>query len=214
MDNDLATSRHRLIEHVDKLVATGTCVRRTDQLAAISLDKDGASSSTVQKSWFSSRTRIRSILGRPDGGAGLAGQKVEISGWVKTGREQGKGTFAFLEVNDGSCAANLQVKVDACVSDVSKLVATGTCLTVDGCLKIPPEGKATKQKIELSAEKVIDVGTVDPATYPIPKTKLTLEHLRDYTNFRARTTTVKLAIFHCDWVLTVPGFIEIRLEIF
>ncbi|CAL9231566.1 unnamed protein product [Arabidopsis halleri] len=175
---------------MDKLVATGTCVRRTDQLAAISLDKDGASSSTVQKSRFSSRTRIRSILGRPDGGAGLAGQKVEISGWVKTGREQGKGTFAFLEVNDGSCAANLQVKVDACVSDVSKLVATGTCLTVDGCLKIPPEGKATKQKIELSAEKVIDVGTVDPATYPIPKTKLTLEHLRDYTNFRARTTTM------------------------
>ncbi|CAL9239886.1 unnamed protein product [Arabidopsis halleri] len=165
----------------------------TDQLAAVPLDNAGASSSTVHKPWSPSRTRIRSILGRPDGGAGLAGQKVQISGWVKKGRGQGKGTFAFLEVNDGSCAANLQVKVDASVSDLSKLVTTGTSLTIDGCLKIPPQGKATKQKIELSAEKVIDVGTVDQhgkTPYPIPKTKLTLEYLRDHTNFRARTTTM------------------------
>ncbi|XP_010518551.1 PREDICTED: LOW QUALITY PROTEIN: asparagine--tRNA ligase, cytoplasmic 1 [Camelina sativa] len=155
-------------------------------------NKDGASSSTVQKSPFSSRTRIRWILDRPDDGAGLAGQKVQISGWVKSGREQGKGTFAFLEVNDGTCAANLQIKVDASVvhSHLSKLVATGTSLTVDGCLKLPPQGKDTKQKIELSAEKVTDVGTVDPVKYPIHKKKLTLEHLRDHTNFRARTTTM------------------------
>ncbi|CAH8257480.1 unnamed protein product [Arabidopsis lyrata] len=165
----------------------------TDQLAAVPLDNAGASSSTVHKTWSPSRTRIRSILGRPNGGAGLAGQKVQISGWVKKGREQGKGTFAFLEVNDGSCAANLQVKVDASASDLSKLVTTGTSLTIDSCLKIPPQGKATKQKIELSAEKVIDVGTVDQhgkTPYPIPKTKLTLEYLRDHTNFRARTTTM------------------------
>ncbi|CAH2059927.1 unnamed protein product [Thlaspi arvense] len=162
----------RWTEYLGKLVAT---------------DKDGASSSTVQNSRFSSRTRIASILGRPDGGAGLAGQKVRISGWVKTGRGQGKGTFAFLEVNDGSCAANLQVMVDASVSDLSKLVATGTCLTADGCLKIPPKGKGTKQKIELRADKVTDVGTVDPATYPLPKTNLSQEYLRDITHFRIRT---------------------------
>ena len=28
---------------------------------------------------------------------------------MKTGRVQGNGTFAFLEVSDGSCAENLQV---------------------------------------------------------------------------------------------------------
>jgi len=28
-------------------------------------------------------------------------------------------------------------------------------------LKIPPQGKATKEMIELNAEKFIDVGTVD-----------------------------------------------------
>ncbi|ESQ46326.1 hypothetical protein EUTSA_v10000517mg [Eutrema salsugineum] len=163
-----------------------------DQLAAaVSLDNDAALSSTLKKSRFSDRVCIKSILSQPDGGAGLAGEKVRISGWVKTGREQGKGSFAFLEVNDGSCAENLQVMVDASVSDLSKLVATGTCVTVYGCLKIPPQGKGTKkQKIELRAEKVTDVGTVDPSTYPIPKTKLSLEYLRDYPHLRARTTSI------------------------
>ncbi|CAF1764945.1 hypothetical protein HID58_088032 [Brassica napus] len=161
-----------------------------DELAAVSLTNDEASSSTVQKARFSDRVRIQSILGRPDGGAGLAGQKVRISGWVKTGREQGKGAFAFLEVNDGSCPANLQVMVDASVSDLSKLIATGTCVTVDGYLKLPPEGKGTKQKIELSVVEVIDLGTVDPGTYPIPKTKLTLERLREFLHLRARTNSI------------------------
>lgn len=107
---------------------------------------------------------------------------------MKTGREQGKGSFAFLEVNDGSCAANLQVIVDAAVADLGQLVLTGTSVSVEGLLKNPPEG--TKQKIELRVEKVIDVGTVDPAKYPIPKTKLTLEFLRDRIHFRPRTNTV------------------------
>ena len=30
--------------------------------------------------------------------------------WVKSGREQGKGTFAFLELNDGSVPMNLQAR--------------------------------------------------------------------------------------------------------
>ena len=34
---------------------------------------------------------------------------LRIGGWVKTGREAGGGSFAFLEVNDGSCLTNLQV---------------------------------------------------------------------------------------------------------
>ncbi|KAJ4907752.1 hypothetical protein Rs2_11410 [Raphanus sativus] len=160
------------------------------QLASVSSSNDESSSSTAQKARFSDRVRIRSILGRPDGGAGLAGQKVRISGWVKTGREQGKGAFAFLEVNDGSCPANLQVMVDASVSDLSRLIATGTCVTVDGCLKIPPEGKGTKQKVELSVVEVVDVGTVDTATYPIPKTKLTLERLREFPHLRSRTNSI------------------------
>ncbi|XP_044462007.1 asparagine--tRNA ligase, cytoplasmic 1-like [Mangifera indica] len=149
---------------------------------------NAASGSKVEKHAFSDRVTIRAILTRTDGGAGLAGQRVRVGGWVKTGREQGKGSFAFLEVNDGSCPANLQVIVDAAVADLGPLVPTGTCVLVEGLLKNPPEG--TKQKIELRVEKVIDVGTVDPAKYPIPKTKLTLEFLRDRIHFRPRTNTI------------------------
>lgn len=52
-------------------------------------------------------TKINKIL--EDDVANWAGRRVLVGGWVKTGREQGKGSFAFLEVNDGSCLANLQV---------------------------------------------------------------------------------------------------------
>ncbi|KAE8658188.1 Asparagine--tRNA ligase [Hibiscus syriacus] len=71
---------------------------------------------------------------------------------------------------------------------MSKLVATGTCVVVDGILKVPPEG--TRQKIELRVEKVVSVGEVNPTKYPIPKTKLTLEFLRDHLNLRSRTNTI------------------------
>ena len=37
------------------------------------------------------------------------GQAWTFGGWVKTGREQGAGAFAFLEINDGSTFTNLQV---------------------------------------------------------------------------------------------------------
>lgn len=146
-------------------------------------------SSTVEKAEFSQRVLIRSILSRSDGGAGLAGQVVKIGGWVKTGREQGKGAFSFLEVNDGSCPGNLQVIVQSTVYKLSDLISTGTCVHVEGKLKEPPEG--TKQKIELDVLKVLDVGTVDAGKYPLPKTKLTLEFLRDVVHLRSRTNTVR-----------------------
>ncbi|KAK8602302.1 hypothetical protein V6N13_058053 [Hibiscus sabdariffa] len=154
----------------------------SDQLAAIKL------TDAVEKHAFSDRVLIRSIVGRPDGGKSLDGQKVRAGGWVKTGRKQEKGTLMFFELNDGSCPANLQLVVNDRVADLNKLVATGTCLVVDGILQVPPEG--TKQKIELRVEKVVSVGEVDPAKYPIPKTKLTLEFLRDHLHLRSRTNTI------------------------
>lgn len=69
-------------------------------------------------------------------------------------------------------------------SEPAHVVQTGTCVQLEGSLKVPPEG--TKQKIE----KVIHVGPVDPAKYPLPKTKLTQEFLRDVVHLRPRTNTV------------------------
>ncbi|GMN63871.1 hypothetical protein TIFTF001_032940 [Ficus carica] len=124
----------------------------TEHLSQTSLS-DAISSSETLRAEFSDRVPIRSILSRPDGGAGLAGNHVRIGGWVKTGRKADKDAFAFLELNDGSCPANLQVIVDSDKADLGQLVPTGTCVSVDGVLKLPPAG--TKQKVELRVEKVI-----------------------------------------------------------
>ncbi|KAI8553659.1 hypothetical protein RHMOL_Rhmol05G0033400 [Rhododendron molle] len=156
-----------------------------DEISSLSLTP---ATTTVEESEFSQRVLIRSIISRPDGGAGLAGQTVRVGGWVKTGRKQGNGTFAFLELNDGSCPANLQVIVDEAVGQLSQLVATGTCVHLEGELKVPPV--EAKQRVELRVQKILDLGTVDPAKYPLPKTKLTLELLRDYVHLRPRTNTI------------------------
>ncbi|KAK9690124.1 hypothetical protein RND81_09G106400 [Saponaria officinalis] len=162
------------------------------KISALNLTTAATTTTTLHRARFSQRVPIRSILSHTDGGASLAGQRATVGGWVKTGREQGKGTFAFLELNDGSTPANLQVIVsaDVCtgVWELSQLVATGTCVSVDGELKTPPEG--TKQKIELRVDEVIEVGAVDSLKYPLPKTKLTLELLRDFVHLRPRTNTI------------------------
>ncbi|KAE9587908.1 putative asparagine--tRNA ligase [Lupinus albus] len=157
------------------------------ELSDLSLN-DAASASHVPNAEFSDRVPIRSIISRTDGGSGLAGQKARIGGWVKTGRKADKDAFAFLELNDGTCAGNLQVIVEASVYELGELVSTGTCVVVDGLLKIPPSG--TRQRVELRAQKVIHVGPVDPSKYPLPKTKLSLEFLRDFVHLRSRTNTI------------------------
>ncbi|CAO2184562.1 unnamed protein product [Urochloa humidicola] len=133
------------------------------------------------------RTRIRDVLAA---GAARAGDRVVVGGWVRTGREQGKGSFAFLELSDGSCAATLQVIVDAAVHPLARLTATGTSVLVEGEIKEPPEG--TKQNVELKVSRVLEVGEVDAAAYPLPKgkVKLTLEKLRDVVHLRSRTNTI------------------------
>ncbi|KAK1291556.1 Asparagine--tRNA ligase, cytoplasmic 1 [Acorus calamus] len=154
-----------------------------EQMSAVTLTSDGPPPASAPR-----RTLIRSIVARPDGGLGLVGSKVTVGGMVKTGREQGKGSFAFLEVNDGSYLDSLQVIVDSSVADLGRLVLTGTSVLVEGELKKTPDG--TKQPVELRVERVLDVGSVDPSKYPIPKTKLTLEFLRDFVHLRARTNTI------------------------
>ncbi|XP_071705548.1 asparagine--tRNA ligase, cytoplasmic 1-like [Rutidosis leptorrhynchoides] len=149
-----------------------------------------AISDTVEQAEFSQRVLIRSILTRPDGGAGLAGKTLKVGGWVKKGREQGKGSFAFLELNDGSCPANLQLIIYSDVAPLSQFTPTGTCLHVEGVLQMPPEDKQGKQSIELKVSKVLDIGPADPGKYPLPKTRLTLEFLRDYVHLRPRTNTI------------------------
>ncbi|XP_058214383.1 asparagine--tRNA ligase, cytoplasmic 1-like [Rhododendron vialii] len=80
------------------------------------------------------------------------------------------------------------VIVEGAVGQLSQLVATGTCVHVERELKVPPV--EAKQRVELiGVRMILDLGTVDPAKYPLPQTRLTLESLRDYVHLRPRTNT-------------------------
>ena len=68
---------------------------------------NAVSSSKVPKAEFSDHVTIRSIVSYLVGGAGLAGNRVRIGGWVKTGWKADKDAFTFLELIDGSCLRNL-----------------------------------------------------------------------------------------------------------
>ncbi|KAK9861825.1 hypothetical protein WJX84_011032 [Apatococcus fuscideae] len=140
----------------------------------------------------------RSMMGRlldsPDGGLQMVGQTLTFGGWVKTGREQGAGAFAFLEVNDGSTFTNLQVMVTKEIAEahggLKSLVSTGTSILVKGTVEKPPEG--AKQTVELKAIEILHLGQVvaGSKSYPLAKKKQSMEYLREKMHLRARTNTI------------------------
>jgi asparaginyl-tRNA synthetase len=108
---------------------------------------------------------------------------VVVQGWVRT-RRDAKG-FSFVEVNDGSCLANVQVVVEASVPGAERLaeVTTGASVTVHGDLVPSP---APGQKWELRATRLELVGPAD-ATYPLQKKGHSLEFLRTIAHLRPRS---------------------------
>jgi asparaginyl-tRNA synthetase len=119
---------------------------------------------------------------------GQADESLTIKGWVRTKREL-KG-FSFIEVNDGSALANLQVVIDATLPDyetVLKRLGTGASVEVEGSLVESP-GKG--QKFELKATSVIVYGEADADTYPLQKKRHSFEFLRTISHLRPRTNTI------------------------
>jgi asparaginyl-tRNA synthetase len=119
---------------------------------------------------------------------GQANAEVTIQGWVRTKRELKD--FSFVEVNDGSALANLQVILEPTLPDYSDLLSrlnTGASLQVSGIL-VPSPGQG--QRIELKAHQVEVFGEADPATYPLQKKRHSFEFLRTIGHLRARTNTL------------------------
>lgn len=126
--------------------------------------------------------RILDILrnGQPD-------DAIQIQGWVRTKRELKE--FAFLEVNDGSSLANLQVVIENKLPDfatILKQLNTGSSVAIAGVL-VPSQGKG--QRIELKASEVTVYGDSDPETYPLQKKRHSFEFLRTIGHLRSRTNT-------------------------
>jgi len=129
------------------------------------------------------RARIADLLKQ-----GPPGETVDVRGWVRTKRES-KQNFFFLEINDGSCLANLQVVVDQSVphyDDLVKQIHTGTSLKIDGVLKDSP---GREQRVELQASAITVYGEADPQTFPLQKKRHSFEFLREIAHLRPRTNT-------------------------
>ena len=124
------------------------------------------------------RTLIKHILA-----AGEPAAAVTVKGWVRT-RRDAKG-FSFLELNDGSCLANLQVVVDAATPGFEHLhhLTTGASAAIEGATVPSP---AQGQKWELRATRVEVVGLAD-ASYPLQKKGHTAEFLRTIAHLRPRS---------------------------
>ena len=110
-------------------------------------------------------------------------EEVTVRGWVRTRRDS-KG-FSFLEVNDGSCLASVQVVVDVdCPgADVLHETGCGASVIVTGTLVASP---AAGQRWEMRASGLELIGRADEA-YPLQKKRHSLEFLREIGHLRART---------------------------
>jgi asparaginyl-tRNA synthetase len=124
------------------------------------------------------RTLIKHILAATE-----PKEKVTAKGWVRTRRDS-KG-FSFLELNDGSCLANLQVVVDAGTPGAEHLphLTTGAAAVIEGKLVASP---AQGQKWELRADRIELIGPADPS-YPLQKKGHTAEFLRTIAHLRPRS---------------------------
>ncbi len=116
------------------------------------------------------------------------GRQALLQGWVRTRRDS-KAGFSFLELNDGSCMANIQIICDGDLpnyqAEIKKLTA-GCSVSVNGEVK-PSGGKG--QATELHATSVTVHGWADPEQYPLQKKRHSFEKLREWAHLRPRTNT-------------------------
>ena len=111
-------------------------------------------------------------------------ENMVVCGWVRT-RRDARG-FSFLELNDGSCLANIQCIIDEGTPAYAALeqVNTGAAVRVTGDLVASP-GKG--QQWEVRAREVLVYGLADPATFPLQKKRHSDEFLRTIAHLRPRT---------------------------
>ena len=109
-------------------------------------------------------------------------ESIAVAGWVRTRRDSK--AFSFLEVNDGTCLASIQVVADAGIPGYEQIgkMGTGASVAVEGRLVESPG----KQKWEIQATSLRLLGE-SPESYPLQKKGHSPEFLRSIAHLRPRT---------------------------
>lgn len=127
--------------------------------------------------------RIVDLLKQP-----ATGQQVVVQGWVRTRRDAG--SFSFVEINDGSCLAGVQVIAEENLANYAqevKKMTTGSSVRVVGELVASP---AKGQAVEVRAKQVEVLGWADAESYPLQKKRHSFEFLRSMAHLRPRTNAL------------------------
>jgi asparaginyl-tRNA synthetase len=113
----------------------------------------------------------------------IALDSITVKGWVRTRRDSKE--FSFIELNDGSCLANIQVIADAALDsyDQIKHISTGAAVSITGKLVESP-GKG--QRWEIQATNIELLGSA-PEDFPLQKKRHSDEYLRTIAHLRPRT---------------------------
>ncbi len=118
-----------------------------------------------------------------------AGTPMTIEGWVRTRRDS-KAGFSFIQLNDGSSLANLQVVADQSLPNYTAEIRHLTSGCSVRCKGTLVESKGRGQSVELQAAEVEVLGWVeDPDTYPVQPKRHSYEFLRSVAHLRPRTNT-------------------------
>ena len=126
------------------------------------------------------RTKIADALRLDPPQAGL-----RVKGWLRTNRVSKQ--VVFLELNDGSCFANIQAVCGEELANLEEIrhFTTGSAVEIVGELIASP---AKGQRVELRATEVKLIGRADPS-YPLQKKRASFEYLRSVAHLRVRTNT-------------------------
>lgn len=123
---------------------------------------------------------------------------VELDGWIRTNRNNGK--VGFIELNDGSYFKNAQIVYTSDLQnfkDIDKYL-TGTSINVTGKFKYTPD---MKQPFEIEVTAIKLLGSCD-ASYPMQKKRHSFEYLREIPHLRMRANTFN-AVFRVRSVLSM-----------
>lgn len=130
------------------------------------------------------RQKIKAVLSQENGL--LIGQKITVKGWVRAFRSN-----RFIQLNDGSCLANLQAVIEAEKHEVATInnITTAAAIAVTGTL-VASIGSGQSVELQVDTLEIIGVAHPDDVQKTIlqPK-KHSLELLREQAHLRFRTNT-------------------------